>query len=191
VFIETFLLVVVPVSGDEPMPRPDLHGLRVDPEQARHFVQCEHALLAQPLIARAEPVVAPNTFDDPRVKRAAGARAVALRIQQARDLPVGGPVKELVDEGDDLGAGLPELPRRECGRQGQARGRPLPPRKRTWAVSPSEVLSRVTSSISRRIIRLRSRSGVSGCAHRRGKSVASPRIRARWVASRSKRSAWR
>jgi hypothetical protein len=60
VFIETFLLVVVPVSGDEPMPRPDLHGLRVDPEQARHFVQCEHALLAQPLIARAEPVVAPK-----------------------------------------------------------------------------------------------------------------------------------
>jgi hypothetical protein len=76
------------MSGDEPMPRPDLHGLRVDAEQARGFVQREHALLAQPLVARAEPVVASDPFDDPGVKRAAGARAIALRIQQASDLPL-------------------------------------------------------------------------------------------------------
>jgi hypothetical protein len=63
VFIETFALVAVPMSGDEPMPRPDLHGLRVDAEQARRFVQREHALLAQTLVARSEPVVAPDTFD--------------------------------------------------------------------------------------------------------------------------------
>lgn len=50
-----------------------------------------------------------------------------------------------------------------------------PSRKRTWSCTAS-VRSIVTSSMSRRTMRLRSRCGVAGSAHRAGKSLARERI---------------
>ena len=54
-----------------------------------------------------------------------------------------------------------------------------PPRNRTCRWMFSVVLLMVTSSMSKRAIRFRSRCGVAGFFHRAGKSVARARIRAR------------
>lgn len=101
------------------------------------------------------------------------AGAVPGGVEGRGHLSVGVVVEEPVEQGEGGGVGLVELPGRGRDRDGEA--------PRLAALEPdvggvTSVLSRVTSSTRRRIMRLRSRWGVDGSRHRAGKSAASALI---------------
>ena len=101
------------------------------------------------------------------------AGAVTGGVERFGGLGVGVGVEEPVECGEGVRAGLAGLP--GLGGIAMVRLWVWPPRRRTcrWMRS---VLCRVTSSTSRRTMRLRSRWGCCGLDHSAGKSVASERI---------------
>jgi hypothetical protein len=112
------------------------------------------------------------------VEGASFAAGEAALVEDAGDLGVAVVFEEVIDGGDDFGWGLSEFP--GCAWQWEAQLAVLA------AAEPDgdgDVLAadRVTSSTSRRIMRLRSRIGVAGSFHRVGKSVARTVIFACWA----------
>ena len=96
-------------------------------------------------------------------------------VERGGGLGVGVVFQELVERGECLGAGLAELPGRGRDRDVQAGGlAAAEPDVQVDAVG----LVMVTSSMSSRAMRLRSRCGVAGSDHRAGKSAAGARMRA-------------
>ena len=95
-------------------------------------------------------------------------------IQRGGGLGVGVVVEELVEGGESVRAGLAELPGR--GRDGDVQAGGLAAAEPDVQVD-AVGLGHGASSMSSRAMRLRSRCGVAGLAHRAGKSVASARMR--------------
>lgn len=117
---EALALVVEGVAGDEPGVVPDLDGLGGHAEAVGHLGQGEHAGVAEPLLATAEPVFVADVADDEPVEGAAFAAGQAAVVEDGGDLAVGVVIEELVDGGDGCSGGLAEL---GCGgRDGQGEG---------------------------------------------------------------------
>ena len=90
------------------------------PRRIGHLGQGEHAGVAEPLLAAAQPVFVADVADDEPVEGAAFAAGQAAVVEDAGDLGVGVAVEELVDGGDGCGGGLAELG--GGGRDGQGEG---------------------------------------------------------------------
>jgi hypothetical protein len=67
-----------------------------------------------------------DVLHDAALERPTGAGHVALGVQQGRDVSVGVLVEELIDERDDLGAGLTPLPGVQGAGERERRGRAAP-----------------------------------------------------------------
>ena len=63
-----------------------------------------------------------EVFDDAALKRLPRAGHIAACVQDGRDVLVSVSVEELIDQRDDLRAGLPKLPGVERSRQRERRG---------------------------------------------------------------------
>ena len=77
----------------------------------------EHPLVSEPLLPRAEAVTAPDLFSTMRRVNRLSVPDVATGVQQRGDLLVGVRLEQLVDQRDDLGAGLAQLPGIQRGRR--------------------------------------------------------------------------
>ena len=120
--VEALAFVVVGVPGDEPGVVPDLDGFGGHAEAAGHLGQGEHAGVAEPLFAAAQPVLVADVADDEPVEGAAFAAGQAAVVEDAGDLGVGVVVEELVDGGDGLGGGFAELGGGGRDRHGEGAG---------------------------------------------------------------------
>ena len=133
------------------------------------------ATLAQALEVRFEFVVATDPQHTVRIECKVMAAAMSALVEDVGDLGIDVFFEQRVDLGNDRFGGTVFEVGGEFG--AMVSGRVAPARSRTPSVRVVlSLLEMVTSSISRRTMRLRSRSGVSGSFHRRGKSVARSRI---------------
>ena len=168
--VEAGVLVVVLLALDQSgaVPLPD--GRDADVEEYGEFGGGQQAAVAQAVVAVAELVVLADVTDQESVEGASFAAGQAALVEDVGDLGVGVVVEEPVERGDGIGRGLaqPARPSSGSGGGGCGSGR----RGAGRGGGCRSVLTRVTSSMSRRTIRLRSRCGVAGSAHRAGKSAA-------------------
>ena len=164
------VLVVGLVRVDQPGASPGVDGCGVNAELLGELADGEQTAGAEPLAVAGEAVGAAQFEHDPAGERLAVAGAVCVGVELGGDLSVGVIVEQPVSC-----ASVSGLVCRRCharGGIGIVRLVVCPPRKRTWRWI-SSVLFSVTSSISSRAMRLRSRCGVMGSDQSLGKSAAS------------------
>ena len=120
--------------------------------------------------------------DHDGVEGLVGAGEDAAPVELGGDAGFGVVVEEAVDFSDDLGRGAADLA--GVGADGEVEGGGLAGFEADFGGDVLSSRRRVTSSMRRRTMRLRSRWGVRGSDHRAGKSVASAAIRALSVSAR-------
>ena len=177
---EPVVLVVGLVGGEQSGAVPGLDGGGVHAEMVGDLGDGEQAAGAEPVGVAGEVVAAADVEHDRGGEGLAFAGAVTGGVERVGGLGVGVVVEEPVEHGDGVGVGLAGLPGAGRDRDGQAGG--LAAAEPDVQVDAGRSCCMVTSSMSRRAMRLRSRCGVAGFVHRAGKSVASARIRA-WCSS--------
>ena len=171
--VESLVLVVCLMGVQDSGACPALDRTSVHAEPGRDLGFGEQAVGAEPFGVAEQFIVATRLEHDACGEGFAFSGAVTGGVEDAGGLGVGVGVEESVEDGEGPGVGLAGLPRRGWDRDGEAGGLPPAESHVQWMRS---VLCRVTSSTSRRAMRLRSRCGVSGFVHRVGKSVARERI---------------
>ena len=112
----------------------------------------------------------PSPLGRPRLRRMA---AISAQVWWSSSLSISAMVLALVCRIFQAGSGT-----------GRVRAWVWPPARRAWAVMVSLVRVTVTSAISSRAMRLRSRAGVAGSFQMAGRSVTSWAIRSFWAGVR-------
>lgn len=174
--------VVIRVCAQQPVPAPLLDCTGRDGELVGALVDGQQPPRPQPFEARLQSMVPADRLHSSRVEGTVMAGSVPAFVEDGRDLGLGAVVEQGVDLGNDLARGLVRLPRKALRSRGELAGRSAAQTPPNVSSSP---LVRVTSSISNRAMRFRSRRGVAGSFHKRGKSVASARMRWRCESSDS------
>src|SRR5215469_5952143 len=108
--VEAVVLRIVSMAANEPVPVPDLDGLRIDAQHLSHLFHCQHSGRAETIIPRRKLITPLNTSYDARGERLAFARLQALPVQHSSDLGISMVVQEPIDGGHCRRTGLPLFP---------------------------------------------------------------------------------
>jgi len=95
------------------MRRPGLDGLGIDRQRVRNFIEGQHTQVAEPIIARLEPVVLLDASDVSSCEALAFAGTQPALIEDRCGRTIGMVMEQPVDLGDHLRARHPVFPSAE------------------------------------------------------------------------------